>query len=122
MMFWDLLGGYAGALAYAFIVYNVIYAIINFITRYKILKIGLIIRSFIFSVLLTAILAEILYDWGMVLVYHFPMLIFVFWLDYRRAMYQKCPHCAERIKADALKCKHCHSIINGQEDTKNLNI
>ena len=24
---------------------------------------------------------------------------------------KKCPHCAEEIKADAVKCKHCGSIL-----------
>ena len=28
-----------------------------------------------------------------------------------RALTKKCPHCSERIKKDASKCKHCGSTV-----------
>lgn len=120
-MFWDLLGSFVGAFAYAFIVYNIFSMFVNFVTRYKLLKRKVIITSFILSIFLTALLTEAIYEWGYVLLYHFPMLTLVFGIDYIHIMYQKCPHCAERIKADAFKCKHCHSIVNEQIGNSSVN-
>lgn len=120
-VFADILGSYLGAFVYAFVVYNVLFVAVNFVTRYKLLKIKIIITSFILSIVFTVILTEMIYDWRMVLTFHFPMLILIFLIHYRKTMYQKCPHCAERIKADAIKCKHCHSIVSNQEETSKIN-
>lgn len=32
-----------------------------------------------------------------------------FWVS--RALTKKCPHCAERIKKQAIKCKHCGESV-----------
>jgi hypothetical protein len=120
-VFANLLGYYIGAFIYAFIVYNGSFVAVNFVTRYKLFKIKVIITSFILSIFLTVILTEVIYDWRIVLTHHIPMLILIFLINYRKTMYQKCPHCAERIKADAFKCKHCHSIVSSQEETSEIN-
>ncbi len=31
--------------------------------------------------------------------------------------YMECPYCSEQIKAQALKCKHCHAMLGNEVDT-----
>jgi hypothetical protein len=110
-MFWDITGGLIGSFIYAGVVYNVISLLINIATKYKMKRRKNIVISLIVSLVITAILTELIYSWGMVLTGHIPALIILFLYDFFKVNYQKCPHCAEKIKADALKCKHCHSNI-----------
>lgn len=117
-MIWDIIGGYLGALAYSFIVFNVIYLLLNFITRNKRTKRKNLVPTFALSVVLTLILANVIYSLNMVFMFHLPVLILYFWFEYTRGDCKKCPECAERIKASAKKCKHCHSnlIVNKKEE------
>lgn len=35
---------------------------------------------------------------------------------------KKCPYCAEEIKIEAIKCKHCNELLNGNSKSKVVTI
>ncbi|PLR99582.1 hypothetical protein CVD19_00535 [Bacillus sp. T33-2] len=115
-MFLDLLSYYIGALIYAFFIYYAVMWVVRFATRKKLERFKEAIYSFIVSLIITAILTEVLYIWEVTLIHHFPMLILVFFFDYRANKYVKCPQCAEKIKVEANRCKHCHTTFQPKED------
>jgi uncharacterized paraquat-inducible protein A len=110
-MFADILGMYFGAFVYAFFMYYLVMWIVKLVTLKKIGRLKASIYSFAIAFIITGIISEVSNFWSHSLIAHFPLLIIVFIFDYRAVRYRKCPKCAEKIRVEAVKCKHCHTEV-----------
>ncbi|PLR84672.1 hypothetical protein CVD25_01155 [Bacillus canaveralius] len=111
-MIFELIGMLLGALVGGYIVFSVIAIGLDAITRYR-LKIT---TSLNWTLALSIIFALFWGSfWGLSpdrsIIQYVPGLIIIYLFERRRRLTQKCPHCKERIKADATRCRHCQSSL-----------
>lgn len=113
-MFLDLIYTLLGTFFAVFIIYNFVIILFNFIVRYKISAVKVAIYSFVISIIVIAFIPQILNNQNNSF-YYYLMLVVNFFIEYRRQMYKKCPYCAERIRSNAIVCKHCHSSLSNNK-------
>lgn len=92
-MIWDVLG----ALLYAYVVFNVVYFVVAYITRYKLLRKRTLLITLAGALMVTGILTEFIYTWNTIIIYHIPMLFLVFLYDYIKVVRKE--KTAEKIEA-----------------------
>lgn len=108
-MIWDFLGWFVGAIIGGYVVFSIFSIAISMIFRYK-----LGIRNNLNLSLVCSIIFLMIWGWlwemtVTEIIKLSPGIIMMYLYDRKKRLTKKCSHCKQRIKLDAMKCKHCQS-------------